>query len=266
VLALLQLLLLVKHHVYVTRVYQEVAALFAVDEAGGFGHRGGLPWPRNDSDMAHFVALTKAPRFPGVLNAVIMGRNTWASLPASRRPLPGRINVVVSSESLFPAGAGDAANADTPVLSAATLHDAVQAAEARQAGVAFLIGGATLLREALSPECDLVTVVYRTRISGVFEASVKLMDMDLRPFSLVASMVRVKVLEFSGFAMDNVGVLVGKVCECVCVCVCVCCQPGTGCTFDMLRRCRVVAPAPAPLPLSEEVQYLDLARCVLCVR
>lgn len=178
---------------YVTRVFQEVAALFAVDEAGGFGHRGGLPWPRNDSDMAHFVALTKAPRFPGVPNAVIMGRNTWASLPPSRRPLPGRINVVVSSEPLFPAGAGDATSADTPVFTAATLHGAVQAAEARQAGAAFIIGGATLLRKALSPECDLVTVVYRTRISGVFEASVKLLDMDLRPFAVVASVVRVRV-------------------------------------------------------------------------
>ena len=31
-------------------------------------------------------------------NAIIIGRKTWDSLPANRRPLPGRFNVVLSGQ------------------------------------------------------------------------------------------------------------------------------------------------------------------------
>ncbi|EWC44498.1 hypothetical protein DRE_06766 [Drechslerella stenobrocha 248] len=39
-------------------------------------------------------------------NAVIMGRKTWESLPPKYRPLPGRINVIVSRSSSSPASSG----------------------------------------------------------------------------------------------------------------------------------------------------------------
>ncbi|KAK6341316.1 dihydrofolate reductase [Orbilia brochopaga] len=77
-----------------------------------------MPWPRLPSEMAYFSRVTRrvpppspsasasaSPRRP-YANAVIMGRKTWESLPAKYRPLPGRINVVVSRSHSSPASYG----------------------------------------------------------------------------------------------------------------------------------------------------------------
>ena len=75
--------------------------ILAATRSMGIGHHGALPWPRLKAEIAHFARLTKRPPPSPVptaplLNAVVMGRKTWDSLPASARPLKGRINVVVS--------------------------------------------------------------------------------------------------------------------------------------------------------------------------
>jgi len=63
---------------------------------GVIGKDGGLPW-RIKSDLALFKSLT-------LFKPVIMGRKTWDSLP--KRPLPGRLNVVLSRDGSFePKGA-----------------------------------------------------------------------------------------------------------------------------------------------------------------
>ncbi|MFZ5670936.1 MAG: dihydrofolate reductase [Pseudomonadota bacterium] len=63
---------------------------------GVIGRAGGLPW-RLKSDLAIFKQIT-------LFKPVIMGRKTWDSLP--RKPLPGRLNVVLSRDGSFrPAGA-----------------------------------------------------------------------------------------------------------------------------------------------------------------
>ncbi|KAK6518018.1 dihydrofolate reductase [Arthrobotrys conoides] len=61
-----------------------------------------MPWPRLKSEMLYFHRVTR--RVPAVppnspfkyINAVIMGRKTWDSIPTKHRPLSGRINVIVS--------------------------------------------------------------------------------------------------------------------------------------------------------------------------
>ncbi len=63
---------------------------------GVIGRQGALPW-RLRSDMALFKAVTLG-------KPVVMGRRTWDSLP--RRPLPGRLNLVLSRDGAFePLGA-----------------------------------------------------------------------------------------------------------------------------------------------------------------
>ena len=56
-------------------------------------------------DMKHFKNVTTAVASDGKQNAVIMGRKTWESIPERFRPLPGRLNVVLTSgDASYPEG------------------------------------------------------------------------------------------------------------------------------------------------------------------
>ena len=71
----------------------KLAMIVAMDEDGCIGRGNELPW-RLSSDMTRFKRLTEGDGF----NAVIMGRKTWESLPSSFRPLPERLNIVMSRD------------------------------------------------------------------------------------------------------------------------------------------------------------------------
>ena len=67
-----------------------IIALVACDLNGAIGKQGGLPW-KLPSDLARFKQRTMgAP--------LIMGRKTYESIG---RPLPGRLNIVISRTSNF---------------------------------------------------------------------------------------------------------------------------------------------------------------------
>lgn len=69
----------------------EIELIAAVSRNGVIGIGLSLPW-NIPTDLAHFRAMTLG-------HIVVMGRRTWESLPPSVRPLPGRINVVVTRTS-----------------------------------------------------------------------------------------------------------------------------------------------------------------------
>ena len=64
--------------------------IVAVCNGNGIGHSNKLPWYYKE-ELRNFSKVTKGEGN----NAIIMGKNTWDSLP--KRPLPGRINIVLSS-------------------------------------------------------------------------------------------------------------------------------------------------------------------------
>ncbi|MCJ1247995.1 dihydrofolate reductase [Trapelia coarctata] len=67
----------------------------ATHHSFGIGRASTLPWPPLKSELAYFARVTRrAP--PRSINAVVMGRKTWESIPQKFRPLAGRLNVVVS--------------------------------------------------------------------------------------------------------------------------------------------------------------------------
>jgi dihydrofolate reductase/thymidylate synthase len=63
----------------------------------GIGFCGRLPWFRIKEDMIHFTNITSSTTHSDKMNCVIMGRKTWDSLPDSSKPLPGRYNLVITS-------------------------------------------------------------------------------------------------------------------------------------------------------------------------
>jgi dihydrofolate reductase len=69
---------------------RSVALIWAQARDRVIGASGGLPWHLPE-DLALFRSLTTG-------STVVMGRRTWESLPERFRPLPGRTNVVLTSD------------------------------------------------------------------------------------------------------------------------------------------------------------------------
>lgn len=111
------------------------------------GNANQLPWHLPE-DLRHFRNVTRG--YP-----VIMGRRTWESLPASFRPLPGRLNIVVSRQPDYPAAGATLA----PSLDAAL-------AIAGDAPEAFVIGGAQLYALALPNADRLMLTEIDKEIAG----------------------------------------------------------------------------------------------------
>ena len=63
-----------------------ISIIVAIDDHNAIGRRNDIPWHLS-GDLKRFKALTMG-------HTVIMGRNTWDSLPF--KPLKGRRNIVVS--------------------------------------------------------------------------------------------------------------------------------------------------------------------------
>jgi dihydrofolate reductase len=124
-----------------------VSLIVACTGEGGIGKDGQLPW-RLPGDMAYFKRVTTGGSAADAgtgekLNAVVMGRKTWDSIPAKFRPLAGRVNVVLSRN---PGALGLPAD----VLGATSLPDALSAVDDRaDIDQCFIIGGAEVYREAL---------------------------------------------------------------------------------------------------------------------
>jgi dihydrofolate reductase len=119
---------------------------------GVIGKDGTMPWHLPE-DLAHFKKTTLG--YP-----VIMGRKTWDSLPPKFRPLPGRLNVVISAQAttreiLKKNGASPAENLDSSLLIC------------KQSGAleVWVIGGAQIYAQAL----PLAQRIVITQIDAQFE-------------------------------------------------------------------------------------------------
>jgi dihydrofolate reductase len=134
--------------------------IVAFDEMRGIGKGGVLPW-HLPADLKHFKEITTSkPGQPE--NVVIMGRKTWESIPEKFRPLPGRMNVVISGQAGYPLPDG--------VHLASSLEGAISTYCGKGFGEVFVIGGARVFAEAIDhPLCDKL---HLTIIEGCFNADV----------------------------------------------------------------------------------------------
>jgi dihydrofolate reductase len=106
-----------------------IALIVAVADNTVIGGNGTLPW-RLSADLRHFKEITMG-------HPIIMGRKTYESIG---RPLPGRINIVISRNSDF--------NAPGCTV-APTLDAAISFAASSGATTIFIIGGGTIYQQAL---------------------------------------------------------------------------------------------------------------------
>ncbi|XP_077244306.1 bifunctional dihydrofolate reductase-thymidylate synthase-like isoform X2 [Tasmannia lanceolata] len=122
----------------------------------GIGKDGKLPW-KLPSDLKFFKEVTKSTIDPLKKNAVIMGRKTWESIPLEHRPLPGRLNVVLTRSGSF-----DIATAENVVI-CGSMGSALELLAASPYSLSiekvFVIGGGQILRDTLNaPGCDAIHI------------------------------------------------------------------------------------------------------------
>jgi len=65
-------------------------SIYAIDLKNGLSKDGVIPW-KSKTDMIFFMNKTKN-------NIVIMGKNTFFSIPKEHRPLKNRLNIVLTSK------------------------------------------------------------------------------------------------------------------------------------------------------------------------
>jgi dihydrofolate reductase len=104
----------------------EIVLVLALADNGVIGKDGGIPWHISD-DLKRFKALTMG-------HTVVMGRKTWDSLP--KKPLPGRVNVVVTRQKDWHAEGA---------IAASSLGQATSGTS----GTVMIIGGAEIYARAL---------------------------------------------------------------------------------------------------------------------
>ncbi len=139
------------------------SVIAAIDKNRGLGKAGKLAWNLS-GDMKHFKSVTCEVSKAGAMNAVIMGRTTWESLPEKYRPLPNRINVILTRNRDFKVPQG--------VILATSLDEALDILSALDSVVnqIFVIGGSSVYAQAvIHPSCNKI---YLTEINKVFDCDV----------------------------------------------------------------------------------------------
>jgi dihydrofolate reductase len=174
-------------------------AIVAATRSNGIGKGGTLPW-RLPKEMAYFAQVTsRAPE--GAVNAVVMGRNTWESIPAKFRPLRRRMNVVISSNKSYEvfvtslqANVGMRLKVTSskqvegvPTVLSSSVEEAVRTASSSDSSTnklhrTFLIGGAALYNECLQLSSDTPGHVDRVLLTRVLQPAFEECDVFLADF------------------------------------------------------------------------------------
>ena len=124
----------------------KINLIVAMDERGGIGWRGRLPWHLS-ADLKRFKELTMG-------HSLVVGRKTYASIG---RGLPGRTMIVITRQADYRAEGAQAAH---------SLEEALELARESGESEAFVGGGGEVYADALR----IVDRIYLTRVQAIVEA------------------------------------------------------------------------------------------------
>ncbi|KAE8747471.1 hypothetical protein FOCC_FOCC005803 [Frankliniella occidentalis] len=154
--------------------------IVAACENMGIGVNGNLPW-KLKSEMAFFKRMTSDTRDHSKKNMVIMGRRTWDSIPSKFRPLPGRVNAILSSK---------VKTTDVPegVLVFSSFDSILKFLQeenlSNQIETAWVIGGSSVYNLAMNSQfCHRI---YLTKILKEFQCDTFMDSIDEKQFFQVA--------------------------------------------------------------------------------
>jgi dihydrofolate reductase len=160
------------------------SVIVAADKNNGIGKNNTLPWALK-ADMKYFKEVTSKATFSTERNVVIMGKNTWFSIPEKFRPLPNRLNVVISKQMTFSPSSSELTNEENLWFSS-TFETALKSINIRNSlfDKIFVIGGGQLYKEAfIHPDCSEILL---TRIDADYNCDVFVPEIP-NDFCLVSS-------------------------------------------------------------------------------
>lgn len=141
--------------------------------------RTNFPTKHFRSELKYFSRMTTKVKDPSKKNAVIMGRKTYFGVPESKRPLPGRVNIILSTTLSREDLPGD-------VILCKDLKGAVERIQQPDLRDIieniWIVGGSGVYKEAMeSPNCHRV---YFTEIKAKFDCDTFFPDIP-KTFKLV---------------------------------------------------------------------------------
>lgn len=136
----------------------KVSLIVATDQKQGIGKNNDLMW-HLPADMKFFKETTMG-------HIVVMGRKNYESIPEKFRPLPGRVNAVLTR------------NEDYQAEGCLVFHSLEECLRHFSKGqeTVFIIGGGEIYRQALEQEC--VEEMYITEVAHTFDADTFFPELD----------------------------------------------------------------------------------------
>lgn len=129
-----------------------IRSIFSVDQRGGLGNKGSLPWPNDSEDMQWFREATEG-------HIVVMGRRTWED-PKMPKPLTKRTCVVLTRKNFVPHAVAKHGDSVSIVKELQINHPQKHI---------WIIGGADLLMET-KDICEEMWIAHR---KGSYYADVR---------------------------------------------------------------------------------------------
>lgn len=137
----------------------KTALIVAMDSERGIGKNNDLMW-HLPKDMQFFKDTTQG-------QIVVMGRKNYDSIPEKYRPLPNRLNVVLTRNSEFNA---------PDCLVFHSLEDCLTYFKDEKERALFIIGGGEIYRMAI--ESNIVDEMYITHVHHSYEAETFFPEFD----------------------------------------------------------------------------------------
>jgi len=132
----------------------------ACDNQGGIAKNGSIPW-NFPQELKYFSKVTSTTNDPTKKNAILMGRKTWESLP--RRPLPNRINIVLSSVPV-------SENLDPNIVFVTSIETALEyVTKNDHIEQLFVIGGEQIYNTFMTEYLTMIDHIYYTEIQENYE-------------------------------------------------------------------------------------------------
>ena len=161
---------------------KDICLIVAKNVDNGIGYNGDLLF-RLKSDMEFFKKITLFTPDSDLINCVIMGHNTWNSIPDKFKPLPNRLNVILSTNN-FHILKKIYENNNNIIISDNFNNNIEQLKKRNDIYNIFIIGGNLIYKKSLNivNKLYITNILYKLPIDKI---DTFLCDIDFSKFQLV---------------------------------------------------------------------------------